>query len=107
MKTTNGFKARASVQKWSVAPTGRARCRVCKGVISKGQLRLETCAFVMPGRRTVFMTHARCVTAAQVADMMRVYKSVDRVPVGDGVCHVQLSEVLTRTETVRSKILQL
>jgi len=96
MKKTKGFKARSSTHKWSVAPTGRARCRVCKEQIIRGALRLETCAFVMPGRRTVLVTHAMCVTAKQVADVMRVYKSVGRVPVGDGVCPVEMNKVLSR-----------
>lgn len=103
MKMTAGFKAQSSVHKWSLAPTGRARCRVCKRQVAKGELRLETCAFVMPGRRTVLLTHARCVTAAQMAEIVRVYKSAGSVPVGDGVCDVELSEVLMRAETVRSK----
>lgn len=81
MKRKPGFKAQASVYKLSVAPTGRARCRVCKQLVGKGELRLETCAFVMPGRRTVFMTHATCVTAVQARDVLSVYGSVERVPV--------------------------
>ena len=77
-----GFKAQPSVYKLSVAPTGRARCRVCKQLVGKGELRLETGAFVMPGRRTVFVTHATCVTAAQARNVMSVYRSVERVPAG-------------------------
>ena len=38
----------------------------------------------MPGRRTVFVTHATCVTAAQARNVMSVYRSVERVPVGAG-----------------------
>ena len=79
-----GFKAQPSTHRLSVAPTGRAKCRVCKGLVAKGELRLETCAFVMPGRRTVFFTHALCVTAAQVRDMLSVYRSMERVPVEAG-----------------------
>lgn len=81
-KPAAGFKAQPSTYKLSVAPTGRARCRVCKQLVGKGELRLETCAFVMPGRRTVFVTHATCVTAAQARDVMSVYRSAERVPVG-------------------------
>ena len=80
-KVGSGFKAQASVYKLSVAPTGRARCCVCKRLVEKGELRLETCAFVMPGRRTVFVSHAMCVTAAQARDILRVYGAVERVPV--------------------------
>ena len=83
-KLASGFKAQPSVHKLSIAPTGRARCRVCKQTVAKGELRLETCAFVMPGRRTVFVTHALCVTAAQARDVLSVYKCAERVPVGAG-----------------------
>ena len=84
-KPTSGFKAQPSVHRLSVAPTGRARCRVCKRPVGKGELRLETCAFVSPGRRTVFVTHAVCVTAAQARDVLSVYGSVERVPVTEGM----------------------
>ena len=79
-----GFKARPSTYKLSAAPTRRARCRVCKGLVGKGELRLEACVFVMPGRRTVLVTHAACVNAAQAKDVMSVYRSVAQVPVGVG-----------------------
>lgn len=79
-----GFKAQASTYKLSVAPTGRARCRVCNGCVLKGELRLEACVFVMPGRRTVMVTHAACVNVAQATDLMSVYRSVARVPIGEG-----------------------
>ena len=92
----SGFKTQPSVYKLSVAPTGRAKCRVCKQSVGKGDLRLETCAVVMPGRRTVFVTHAACVTAAQARDVLRVYVSVRRVPAGVGVDAERVSEAQTR-----------
>ena len=91
-----GFKAQPSTQRLSVAPTGRAKCRVCKGLVAKGELRLETCAFVMPGRRTVLVTHALCVTAAQVRDMLSVYRSVERLPVEAGADAERVNEARSR-----------
>ena len=81
------FKAQPSTYRLSLAPTGRARCRGCKGQVAKGELRLETSAFVRPGRRTVFVRHARatCVSVALARDVVAVYRSVERVPVGAGV----------------------
>lgn len=51
--------------------------------MGKGELRLETSAFVRPGRRTVFVHHARatCVSVALARDVLAVYGSVERVPV--------------------------
>ena len=81
------FKAQRSTYRLSLAPTGRAHCRVCKGRVNKGELRLETSAFVRPGRRTVLVRHARetCVSVAVARDVLAVYGSVERVPVGVGV----------------------
>ena len=95
-KPTKGFKAQKSTFRLSVAPTGRARCRVCKGLVDKGELRLETCAFVMPGRRTVFVTHATCVTPAQVQEVLSVYRSVERVPAEAGVDTERVDEARSR-----------
>ena len=95
-----GFKARPSTYKLSVAPTGRARCRVCKGLVAKGELRLEACVFVMPGRRTVFVSHAVCVTAAQAKDLLSVYGNVGRVPVGTGVDAEGVDEARSRITRV-------
>ena len=91
-----GFRAQPSTHRLSVAPSGRAKCRVCKGLVAKGEVRLETCAFVCPGRRTVFMTHALCVTKAQVKDIMSVYGSVVRVPVEVGADAERVHEVQSR-----------
>ena len=81
------FKAQQSTYRLSLAPMGRARCRGCKGRVGKGELRLETSAFVRPGRRTVFVQHARatCVSVALARDVMAVYDAMERVPVGAGV----------------------
>ena len=81
------FKAQPSTYRLSLAPTGRARCRGCKGLVGHGELRLETSAFVRPGRRTVFVRHARatCVSVTLARDVLAVYGSVERVPVDAGV----------------------
>ena len=102
-RRAGGFRAQPSVYKLSVAPTGRARCRVCKQLIGKGELRLETCAFVMPGRRTVFVTHAACVTAAQARDVHRVYRAVERVPVDAGADAACVKEAQTRIASLMSE----
>jgi hypothetical protein len=88
------FKAQPSTYRLSLAPTGRARCRGCKGRVAKGELRLETIAFVRPGRRTVLVQHARatCVAVALARDVLRVYGSVERVPVGAGVDPMAVAE---------------
>ena len=89
------FKAQPSTYRLSLAPTGRARCRGCKGRVAKGELRLETIAFVRPGRRTVLVQHARatCVSVALARDVLVVYGSVERVPVGADVDSAMLAEV--------------
>ena len=77
---------------------------MCRRQMNKGELRLETCAFVMPGRRTVLMTHAMCVTGAQVRDMLCVYKSVGRVPVGGQIDRVVLDEAYARVDRMRHEL---
>ena len=88
------FKAQPSTYRLSLAPTGRARCRRCKERVGKGELRLETSAFVRPGRRTVFVHHARatCVSVALARDVLVVYGTKERVPVGAGVDAVAAAE---------------
>ena len=100
MKRPGGFKAQPTTYKFSVAPTGRARCRVCKGLVGKGVLRLEACVFVMPGRRTVLVTHTECVTGAQAKDLLGVYGTVARVPVGVGADTVCVDEARSRITEV-------
>jgi hypothetical protein len=86
MKARTGFTSQPSVYRLALAPTGRAKCRGCKGQIDKGELRLETCAFVCPGRRTMFARHAPvCVTRAVAKEVLKVYGTADRVPVAADV----------------------
>ena len=82
-----GFKTQLSTYSIGFAPTSRAKCRLCKGGVDKGDVRIVTCAFVMPGRRHDFVSHAKCATPALVRAMLSVYGAVERVPTNgmDGV----------------------
>ena len=81
--SSKGFKQRKSTYRISAAPTGRGRCRRCRGVIAKGETRLEACAFVRPGRYTLLLrcTAPACIDAPLSAAILSVYKHADRVPV--------------------------
>ena len=85
MRRTAGFKTRPSTYSIGLAPTSRARCRACKRAVDKGDIRVVTCVFVRPGRRCDLVCHAACVNVEMVKAMLTVYKSVDNVPIADGV----------------------
>ena len=68
-----GFQQRPSTYKISAAPTGRARCRRCRRCIEKGATRVEICAFVRPGRRTLLLRCADCVDARFAAAVLAVH----------------------------------
>ena len=68
-----GFKTRPSTYKIGVAPTGRARCRCCKRLITKGETRILITAFVMPGRATVFSRCCRCLDTRFTTAVLDVY----------------------------------
>ena len=76
-----GFRQRPSTYKISAAPTGRARCRRCRRRIEKGAARVEICAFVRPGRRTLLLRCADCVDARFAAAVLAVHGWAERVPV--------------------------
>ena len=80
MKVASGFKTRASTYTIGLAPTSRAKCRVCKQGVEKGEVRVVTHAFVRPGRSHDFVCHLRCATTALVRAMLRMYGSMERVP---------------------------
>ena len=90
------FRTRPSTYSISFAPSGRARCRGCKGVEGKGELRFVTHAFVRPGRGTKFVRHIRCVTAAVMREVVSVYGSIEHVPLGVGVDNTALASVFLR-----------
>ena len=85
MRRTPGFKTRPSTYSVGFSPTSRAKCRVCKQGVGKGEVRVVTHAFVKPGRTHDFVCHARCATPALVKAMLSVYVSVDRVPIAKGM----------------------
>ena len=79
------MKARESAYSFSRAPTGRARCRVCKRLVGKGEVRLVTFACVsawpMPRRSTSFVRHVECVTSAFASAVLKVHGAAENVPV--------------------------
>ena len=79
------MKVRESKFSISRAPSSRARCRACKGVIEKGDLRIMTLAAVsswpMPRRSVSLARHARCVTPAFAAAVLKVHGTAEKVPV--------------------------
>jgi hypothetical protein len=79
------FKTQRSTFSLDAAPTSRARCRGCKGVIGKGETRLVTHAFVRPGRTTRFVRHVRCVSVELAREVLAVHRSIERVPAGRGL----------------------
>ena len=85
MKTTPGFKTRASTYSIGLAPTSRATCRVCKKAVGKGEVRIVAHAFVRPGRSRDFVYHAGCATPKLVQAMVSVYAAVQCVPVAQSI----------------------
>ena len=79
------FKTQRSTFSLDAAPTSRARCRGCKGVIGKGEARLVTHAFVRPGRTTRFVRHVRCVSVELAREVLAVHRSAECVPAGRGL----------------------
>ena len=67
----------------SIAPTGRARCRKCKGLVGKGSVRLVTWALVCerPRRSTAFVRHVGCVDRAFAAAILKSHGGAFNVPV--------------------------
>ena len=69
----------------SRAPSGRARCRTCKGLISKGDIRIVTLAAVsswpMPRRSVSLVRHTRCVTKPFADAVLKEHGAFDNVPV--------------------------
>lgn len=79
------MKARPPTYSISLAPTGRARCRVCKGRVERGEVRVVTHAPVRPNRTTRFVRHVTCVDAAFAAAMLAIHGTVERIPVAADV----------------------
>ena len=78
------MRAQANRYSISLAPTGRARCRKCKGLVARGAARIVTLAVVCerPRRVTNFVRHASCVDAAFAALVLEANGGdEDKVPV--------------------------
>jgi len=91
-----GFRTRASKYWVGAAPTGRAKCRVCKQCVGKGDVRLVSLAFVCPGRSVKLVYHAHCVPRKLAKAVLEVHGSVDGVPMSDDVSENVQSEVRAR-----------
>jgi hypothetical protein len=91
-----GFRTRASKYWVGLAPTRRAKCRVCKQCIGKGEVRLVALEFVCPGKLVKLVHHAHCVTRKLAKAVLEVYGSVDGVPMSDDVSENVQSEVRAR-----------
>ena len=91
-----GFKTRPSTYKIGVAPTGRARCRCCKRLITKGETRILITAFVMPGRATVFSRCCCCLDTRFTAAVLDVYGTADRVPREPGLADEEAARIRGR-----------
>ena len=85
MNRGRAMKAHANRYSISAAPTSRARCRACKGVVAKGATRIVTLAVVCerPRRVTTFVRHAECADVAFAAHVRRAHGH--DVPVVGGV----------------------
>ena len=75
------MKAQPNRYSISAAPTGRARCRVCKGLVARGGVRIVTLAVVCdrPRRVTKFVRHADCVDAAFARLVLRAHGKAENV----------------------------
>lgn len=59
--------------------------------MQKGEVRLETRAFVRPGRFTTFVRHVACVNDALARLVVTTHGGIECVPVGSGmVCDERL-----------------
>ena len=96
------FKQRPSTYCISKAPTNRARCRACKGLVEKGQLRITITAFVRPGRSTQLVRCAKCIDERFAAVVLAVYGTAARVPVDVDVDAADAVVVRQDLERVRS-----
>ena len=67
------FKTQPHRYTIGLAPTSHARCRGCRRLVAKGDVRLAIHAFVRPNRGTTFTHHivAECMGATLAADVLR------------------------------------
>ena len=91
-----GMKAQPNRYSISIAPTGRARCRACKGLVACGAVRLVTLAVVSerPRRVTKFVRHGTCVSKELAKLVLQAHGGdVDEVPVVGEVGGEELERV--------------
>eukprot|EP00966_Prymnesium_polylepis_P164295 3798495-Prymnesium_polylepis.1 len=93
------FKTKPNTYSLGLAPSSRAKCRACKGLVAKGEARVVTHAFVRPNRGTFFVRHVRCVSAAFVASMLKAHGSVDRVPTDSSMDAEALASIRAQLST--------
>ena len=90
------MKAQPNRYSISIAPTGRARCRACKGLVACGAVRLVTLAVVSerPRRVTKFVRHGTCVSKELAKLVLQAHGGdVDKVPVVGEVGGEELERV--------------
>ena len=92
------FKTRSSTYTISTAPTGRARCRRCKRLVGKGELRIKIQAFVRPGRATVLVRCGACLDAAFARAVLGSHGAAARVPVEASVAAADAAAVRAELE---------
>ena len=97
------FTARPSTYRLSKAPTARGCCRKCRKSIPKGATRVEICAFVRPGRRTVLLRCSECIDPAFASAVLAVYKRAERVPADATVGEAEERRVREAITTAVSK----
>ena len=101
MKRACGFKTQPSTYSIGLAPSSRARCRLCKQRVGLGEVRIVTCAFVRPGRRHDFVSHASCATPALMRAILSVYGTLRRMPMASGMDIEAYERVCAQLEIVR------
>ena len=92
------FRSQPNTHEICIAPSGRAKCRKCKGMVAKGSVRIATTAFVRPGRATMFVRHACCVDGSFARAVLAVYGSAARVKATSGVSEKEASRVRAAIE---------
>ena len=75
-------------------------CGLCKQRVGKGELRIVTHAFVMPGRLHDFVCHLKCATSTLVKAMVGVHGSVERVPTAKGMGTEECGDACAQLERI-------
>ena len=97
-----GFRTRPGKFWVGAAPTGRAKCRTCRRNIEKGDARLVSLEFVCPGKSVKVVHHARCVTRKLARAVLKVYGSVDGVPISTDVSVEEQRAIRLRLSSLKT-----